>query len=160
MVRATLSPSGAGTSSSTRPISPRRSAGLGRFGGARVERGDADRILAERVVDPDRAVLAQRCRQPGADAGRGVQAAGGTVAVGEPVHGAAHGGDAGAAGGVGADTAQPVARADPVGLTGGAGAAEVDIERAGFVVERFEQPEPSGQLVDDARAVGTGGLRR
>ena len=130
---------------------------LGCVGGARIERGDADGVLAERVVDPHHAVVPQRRREPGADAGRGVQGAGRAVAVGEPVHGAADGDDAGPAGGVRADAAQPVARGDAVRLARGARAAQPDVEAAGLGVERVvQQPEPPGRLVDDAGAVGGG----
>ena len=129
---------------------------LRRVGGARVERGDAHGVLAERVVDPHRAVLAQRRGEPGPHARGGLQRAGGAVAVGEPVHRAPDADDAGPAGRVRAHAAQPLARRDAVGLAGGAGAAEPDVEEPGFAVEVVEQPELPGRLVDHAGAVGGG----
>ena len=117
---------------------------LGRgVGGARVERGDADRVLPERVVHPHGPVGAQRRGEAGADAVAGEQRAGRAVAVGEPVHGAADGDDARPSRRVRRDRAQPLARRDPGRLARGAGAAQPDVDRPGFGVERVEQPELS-----------------
>ena len=76
--------------------------------------------------------------------------------MGEPVHRAPDADDAGPAGGIRAHAAQPLARRDAVGLAGGAGAAEPDVEEPGFAVEVVEQPELPGRLVDHPGAVGGG----
>ena len=157
MVRATLAPSGAGAELQHPADLAVAEAPCRRRGGrAWVERRDAHGVLAERVVHPHRAVLPQRRREAGPHACGGVQGAGRAVAVGEPVHGAADGDDAGPAGGVGADAAQPVAGGDAVRLAGGAGAAQADVDGPGRRVEVVEEPQLSGRLVDDAGAVGGG----
>ena len=83
---ATLAPSGATTSSSTRPSSSAREPA----GAAAV--ADLERVVTVGIGHPDRAAgLARKYpRQPGAHAGGVGERAHRAVAVGEPLHGAVH----------------------------------------------------------------------
>src|SRR5690606_9496430 len=116
---------------------------------------DLQAVLAGGVGDPDGAAGGvEHARQPYPDAGLGAEGAGGAVAVGDPVGGAADLDGAGAAG---------LVRGEPADLGGrrslGAGRARpagLDVEPVRFRVQAFQQPEVAGVAVDDPLAVGGG----
>ena len=129
--------------------------------GARVQRRDADGVLAGSVVDPHDAVVAERLGQPGPHPGFGEQHARGPVAVGEAVHGAADGDDAGAPGAVGGDGVEPFGRGEPARRPVAARPGQPHVDRLGTGGggERFQQPQLPGGLEHDAGAVGRGVAR-
>jgi hypothetical protein len=112
-------------------------AGAARLGQLR----HAHRVLTGDVVDPHRAVVAQRAGQPGAGAGRVEQRPRRAVAVGQPVHGAAEQRDA--------RPARPVGdgRVDVPGLAvrlaGGAGPPSTTSIRRGAAASRSSSTHSS-----------------
>ncbi|CAM5676077.1 hypothetical protein SFUMM280S_07515 [Streptomyces fumanus] len=131
--------------------------GAGRqSGGGRELQG----VLALGVGDPDRPLLAvgaEGARQPGPDAGLRGEGAGRAGAVGDPVHGTAHGDGAAAPGVVGGGGAEPAGGVHRERLEVGARPAEPDVQAARLgPVQVVQHPQFTGAGVDDPGAVGRG----